>query len=75
VTEEQSNALSQKILDLLEGADISLEEELEVLRDVVAVVLVVGDVDVDIFKDHLDERMDDVVACDELIMVAGVGEA
>lgn len=75
MTEEQSNALSQKILDLLEGADISLEEELEVLRDVVAVVLVVGDVDVDIFKDHLDERMDDVVACDELIMVAGVGEA
>lgn len=75
MTEEQSNALSQKILDLLEGADISLEEELEVLRDVVAVVLVVGDVDVDIFKDNLDERMDDVVACDELIMAAGVGEA
>ena len=75
MTEEQSNTLAQKILDLLEGADISLEEELEVLRDVVAVVLVVGDVCVDIFKDNLDERMDDVVACDELIMVAGVGEA
>lgn len=75
MTEQQSVELSQKILDLLEAANMPVLEELEILRDVVAIVLVVGEVDVEVFKDSLDERMGDVVACDELIMATGVGEA
>lgn len=75
MTEQQSAELSQKILDLLEAANMPVLEELEILRDVVAIVLVVGEVDVEVFKGSLDERMGDVVACDELIMATGVGEA
>ncbi len=75
MTEEQSADIAQKILDLLEAADLSVTEELEILRDVVAIALVVGEVDVEVFKDSLDERIGDVVACDELIMATGVGEA
>lgn len=75
MTEDTAHDLTQRLLDMLEEADLNVLEELEILRDLVAVVLVTGDVDVELFKDSLDERMDDVVACDELLMSTEVGEA
>jgi len=70
-----SSDVAQRILDVLEEADLTVAEDLEALRDVVAVVLCTADVPVSVFQDSLDERMDDVVACDELFMSTEVGEA
>jgi hypothetical protein len=75
VTGDDYSMVVQKILDALEEVELPVEQELEILRDAVAIVLSTGEVPVSVFTESLEERMGDVVCCEAMLFTSEVGEA